>query len=73
MHTSPTAQLRERLAAVRGQWPEIAAESGVPYSTIQKIAQGKTKNPGIETFSSIDRALRALGARLAGIEAAPTP
>lgn len=66
MNINPTADLRARLNAAKGQWPEIATGSGVPYSTIQKIAQGKTRNPGVETFTAIDRALRELGARLAG-------
>ncbi len=39
----------ERLAATKGHWPTIAAQTGVPIRTIEKIATKKTKNPGIKT------------------------
>ncbi len=61
------SELRDRLAAVKGQWRELAESSGVPYSTLTKIAQGKTNNPGYDAVTRLDRALRELGARLAGI------
>jgi len=33
-----------------GQWGKVSRESGVPYDTLTKIAQGKIKNPGIENL-----------------------
>lgn len=38
----------ESLEASRGQWPEIAKTSGVPYHTLTKIAQRKIENPGVK-------------------------
>lgn len=37
----------QRLAESKGNWQEIAEACGVPYSTLCKIAQGHTANPGI--------------------------
>lgn len=34
----------------RGQLGKIARESGVPYDTLAKIAQGKIKNPGVDNI-----------------------
>ena len=34
----------------RGKWPEICAETGVNYSTLQKIVQGQVANPGVNTI-----------------------
>jgi predicted transcriptional regulator len=31
----------------RNTWPVVARESGVPYSTIAKIAQGQIKDPKV--------------------------
>lgn len=36
-----------RLAESRGRYKEIAERSGVPYSTLSKIAQRVTPNPGV--------------------------
>ncbi len=33
------------LRASRGQWPKVAAGSGVPYATVVKVAQDRTPNP----------------------------
>jgi predicted transcriptional regulator len=49
-----------RLAAVKGRWRYVAERSGVPYDTVTKIAQRKTKNPRINTITSIDSALREM-------------
>ena len=35
------------LNAAKGGWREIAEASGVPYSTLCKIAQRATENPGV--------------------------
>lgn len=39
--------VKKSLADSKGQWPEIATATGVPYFTISKIASGATKNPGV--------------------------
>lgn len=59
-------ELRARLDAVKGQWRDLAESSGIPYSTLTKIAQGKTRNPGFDTVQAIDAALRSLAAKVAG-------
>ena len=71
MHTTSIEHLRDRLATVKGQWRDIAEASGVPYSTFTKIAQGKTKNPGFDTVTNIDRALQEYGHRIANGETTP--
>lgn len=55
MNTVP--ELKARLIAVKDRWWELADASGVPYHTLRKIAQDKTKNPRIETFVSLTTAL----------------
>lgn len=37
------------LRASRGQWPKVAAGSGVPYATVVKVAQDRTPNPRYAT------------------------
>jgi transcriptional regulator with XRE-family HTH domain len=39
----------EELGRRRGTWREICAETGINYSTLQKIAQGQVTNPGVNT------------------------
>lgn len=41
----------------RGQWSAIAKRAGVNFYTVQRIAKGKTTNPGIETLRKIADAL----------------
>lgn len=43
----------------RGQWTAIAERAGVNFYTVQRIARGKTRNPGIETLRKIAAALEA--------------
>ncbi len=38
----------EQLAKRKGDWPSIAKRTGVPVSTLEKIARREIKNPGIE-------------------------
>lgn len=49
------AQLEER----KGTWPAIAAGSGVPYKTLQKVAYRAVKDPGFSIVDKLDRWLRA--------------
>ena len=43
----------------KGQWPEIARGSGVPYKTLQKVGYRVVKDPGISIVEKLDRWLRA--------------
>jgi transcriptional regulator with XRE-family HTH domain len=45
--------IMEALRKKRGQLAKISRESGVPYDTLAKIAQGKIKNPGIENVQHL--------------------
>jgi transcriptional regulator with XRE-family HTH domain len=54
---SSVEALRSKLAERKGSWPALAEASGVPISTLRKVAQGVIKNPGIETFDRLNRAL----------------
>lgn len=45
------------LNARKGEWKELAALSGVPYSTLAKVAGGFNKNPRYETVAKLRTAL----------------
>jgi hypothetical protein len=45
--------VRKLLDARRGSWPEIQRETGIPYRTIQNIAQGKVENPAVGTVERL--------------------
>lgn len=69
-----------RLGQHRGHWPVLAEASGVPVSTLRKIAQGVVKNPRIGTVDKLHKALDAcevqaqlLSAAQAATPAAPAP
>ena len=49
-----------RLATHRGRWPVLAEASGVPISTLRKIAQGVIKDPGVSTFQRLSQAMDSL-------------
>jgi len=42
----------------KGEWRQIAEESGVPYFTIAKISQGVTKNPRWQTINALTNVLK---------------
>lgn len=46
-------QVKLQLAENRGRWPEVASGSGVPVSTVRKIAQGVSKDPGVLTVQRL--------------------
>lgn len=54
MDLKKISQLRK---ASRMTIEELAFESGIPISTVQKISSGITKNPGIETMAALAEAL----------------
>ncbi len=41
------------LADTKGEWPEVARDSGVDYFTIVRIAGGKSKSPRYETIEKL--------------------
>lgn len=47
------AYVRRRLEEARGSWESVADTSGVPYSTLVKIAQGATTNPRLDTIGAL--------------------
>jgi len=42
----------------KGEWRQIAEDSGVPYFTIAKISQGVTKNPRWQTIDALTSVLK---------------
>ncbi|MDA8093401.1 MAG: hypothetical protein M0T84_05715 [Betaproteobacteria bacterium] len=46
-------QLISDLHATKGRWPDVALESGVPVSTVRKIAQGVSADPGVGTVQKL--------------------
>jgi DNA-binding phage protein len=53
-------QVRARVQAARGRWPELSEESGVPYKTLVKVASGETASPEFETVRALSEALDAM-------------
>lgn len=49
----------EELHGRRGEWKQIAEQSGVPYFTIAKISQGVTKNPRWGTITALIETLNS--------------
>jgi DNA-binding Xre family transcriptional regulator len=45
--------VRKMLADIKGSWPEVEKATGIPYRTIQNIAQGKVKNPAVGTVEKL--------------------
>lgn len=45
--------VKRRLEEKRGSWVDVARDSGVPYHTLTKIAQGQVENPRIETVQRL--------------------
>lgn len=45
--------VKRNLAATRGRWPDVAEGSGVPISTLRKIAQGQIADPAVTKVQAI--------------------
>ncbi len=45
--------VRRELTRTRGRWAEVAKESGVPYHTLVKIAQGAVSDPRVSTVQRL--------------------
>jgi transcriptional regulator with XRE-family HTH domain len=52
------AYVLAELKARKGSWPEVAAGSGVPRRTIEKIASEQTKNPGVRHVERLAKYFR---------------
>jgi hypothetical protein len=46
------------LAASKGRWRSVSEGSGVPYRTLQKIARGEHKDPGIINMDKLGHYFR---------------
>ncbi len=60
----------ERLQQTKGKWPMVAAGSGVSLRTLDKIARGEIKDPGvshIEKLAGYFRAQAKLQSRRAAV------
>lgn len=49
----------QNLQKTKGEWPEVARLSGVPYRTLKKIGSGKTPYPRIDTVEALERYFRS--------------
>jgi len=49
--------MKRRVAAARGRWPLIAAESGLDYQWLNKVMQGRIADPGV---TKVERVLAAI-------------
>lgn len=41
------------LNRAKGDWPRVSEASGVPVSTIHRIASGETSNPGVRQIEAL--------------------
>jgi len=59
-----------KLEESRGKWVEVARDSGVPYHTLTKIAQGQSPDPRIDT---VQRLVDYFNGQIREAEAAAEP
>ena len=57
MNTGLDQQVKTALAARKGEWQEVAKQTGVSYSWISKFMNGHIENPGFATLKSLHAAL----------------
>jgi transcriptional regulator with XRE-family HTH domain len=69
MNTPLDQDIRNRLLARRGEWPAIAASSGVSHSWISKFVRGQIPNPGYTTLTRLGANLGVRGLRRAAVVA----
>lgn len=58
MHESLHQFVLKRLNACKGEWPQVVAGSGIPLSTIARIASGETENPGVQQIEALAKFFR---------------
>lgn len=49
--------IRDRLSQRRGEWSDIAEQSGVSHSWISKFVNGRIPNPGYATLEKLSAVL----------------
>lgn len=59
MNTELDQQVKAALAARKGEWQEVAKQTGVSYSWISKFMNGHIENPGFATLKSLHAELCA--------------
>lgn len=66
--------VRRRLDECKGKWAYVSRDSGVPYFTIAKIAQGAVTNPRVNTVQALaDYFNRTNPANAGGAESCVSP
>lgn len=50
-------KVAEALQARKGDWKQIAEDSGVSYSWLTKFAQGRIQNPAYNAIVKLDKVL----------------
>lgn len=55
------------LQKAKGRWPEVAAESGLPYKTVKNVGTGHTTNPTIHTLFALEKGLDAVLGKAASV------
>jgi len=58
-HKSLLDYVIAQLDAHRGNWAQVVDGSGVPMSTLERIANRKTPNPGIRHVEALARHFQA--------------
>lgn len=53
MNTSLDSDVRQLLELRKGEWQQVAQESGVSYSWISKFMNGHIDNPGFGTLKQL--------------------
>ena len=64
------AFVRSSLNEWRGHWPRIARETGLSYHWMQSVAQGRIRNPGVQSLEVLDAWFRSHAATAPVSEAA---
>ncbi|WKZ84194.1 hypothetical protein N5B55_10390 [Ralstonia pickettii] len=68
-----SAYVRRRLNESRGRWPDVARGSGVPISTVRKIAQGQIADPAVSKVEALADYFEKLDAFEADLPATAHP
>ena len=50
----------ERLRETEGDWPRVAAESGVHYRNVKNIGSGVVANPGVQHVEKLAKYFREI-------------
>jgi predicted transcriptional regulator len=60
METDLLKYVLKGLQARKGQWVDISRETGVPYSTLGKIAREEIADPSVRTIETLAKHLLVL-------------